>query len=344
MTEAMPAFPSFPTPPTTSAPSAPPSNSQMEDLRRKTDRVLNELRKIILGQDEVLEHLLVALLCEGHVLLEGVPGTGKTLMVKMLSRCLDLRFNRVQFTPDLMPSDVLGTNIFDLQKNEFRLARGPVFTDILLADEINRAPAKTQSALLECMEERQVTIDGVRHSIGEFFTCFATQNPVEYEGTYPLPEAQLDRFLLKVIVDYPSADEEDMILQAVDKGFDARRLEQAGVTRVATKEDLMGLKARVRTIRVDEPIRKYIRDVVRSTRSSPSLLMGGGPRASIHLLVASKAMAALRARDFVTPDDVKSMAYPVMRHRIILRPDAELEGMTHDQVIRKVIDGVKVPR
>jgi MoxR-like ATPase len=323
---------------------APPTPTQMDELRRKTDRVLAELKKVVVGQDEVLEHLLVALLCEGHVLLEGVPGTGKTLMVKLLARCLDLRFNRVQFTPDLMPSDVLGTNVFDLQRNEFRLAKGPVFTDILLADEINRAPAKTQSALLECMEERQVTIDGVRHPVGEFFTAFATQNPVEYEGTYPLPEAQLDRFLLKIHVDYPSAEEEDQILLAVDRGFDARRLEDVGVTRIATREDLVALKNRVRTIRVDEPIRRYVRDVVRSTRESPSLLMGGGPRASIHLLVASKAMAALRGRDFVTPDDVKSMAYPVLRHRIVLRPDAELEGLTHDQVIRKVIDGVKVPR
>jgi MoxR-like ATPase len=326
------------------AAAAPPTQTQMDDLRRKTDRVLAELKKVVVGQEEVLEHLLVALLCEGHVLLEGVPGTGKTLMVKLLARCLDLRFNRVQFTPDLMPSDVIGTNVFDLQKNEFRLAKGPVFTDILLADEINRAPAKTQSSLLECMEERQVTIDGVRHPVGEFFTAFATQNPVEYEGTYPLPEAQLDRFLLKVHVDYPSAEEEDQILLAVDRGFDARRLEDASVVRVATREDLIALKKRVRTIRVDEPIRRYVRDVVRSTRESPSLLMGGGPRASIHLLVASKAMAALRMRDFVTPDDVKSMAYPVLRHRIVLRPDAELEGLTHDQVIRKVIDGVKVPR
>ena len=329
---------------TDALPAAAPTASQMDDLRRKTDRVLSELKKVVVGQDEVLEHLLVALLCEGHVLLEGVPGTGKTLMVKLLARCLDLRFNRVQFTPDLMPSDVIGTNIYDLQRNDFRLAKGPVFTDILLADEINRAPAKTQSSLLECMEERQVTIDGVRHPVGEFFTAFATQNPVEYEGTYPLPEAQLDRFLLKVIVEYPSAEEEDLILQAVDKGFDAKRLDEQTVTRVATREDLIGLKNRVRTIRVEEPIRRYVRDVVRSTRESPSLLMGGGPRASIHLLIASKAMAALRGRDFVTPDDVKSMAYPVLRHRIVLRPDAELEGLTHDQVIRKVIDGVKVPR
>jgi MoxR-like ATPase len=315
-----------------------------EDVRRKTGLVLAEMRKVIVGQEEVLEHLLVALLCEGHVLLEGVPGTGKTLMVKLLARCLDLRFNRVQFTPDLMPSDVIGTNVFDLQRSEFRLAKGPIFTDILLADEINRAPAKTQSALLECMEERQVTIDGIRHPVGEFFSAFATQNPVEYEGTYPLPEAQLDRFFLKVLVDYPSAEEEDQILLAVDKGFDSRRLEDVSVARVATREDLAQLKRRVRQIRVDEPIRRYIRDVVRATRESPALLMGGGPRASIHLLGASKAMAALRDRDFATPDDVKSMAYPVLRHRIVLRPDAELEGLTHDQVVKRVIDEVKVPR
>jgi MoxR-like ATPase len=328
-------------------PAAPPPQAagpMVDDLRRRTDRVLAEVKKVVVGQEEVLEHLLVALLCEGHVLLEGVPGTGKTLMVKLLARCLDLRFNRVQFTPDLMPSDVIGTNVFDMQKGEFRLAKGPVFTDVLLADEINRAPAKTQSALLECMEERQVTIDGIRHPVGDFFTAFATQNPVEYEGTYPLPEAQLDRFLLKVLVDYPSPEEEDAILLAVDKGFDARRLEDVAVTRIATRDDLISLKKRVRTVRIDEPIRRYVRDVVRSTRDSPSLLMGGGPRASIHLLVSSKAMAALRGRDFVTPDDVKSMAYPVLRHRIVLRPDAELEGLTHDQVIRKVIDGVKVPR
>jgi MoxR-like ATPase len=194
------------------------------------------------------------------------------------------------------------------------------------------------------MEERQVTIDGVRHPTGDFFTVFATQNPVEYEGTYPLPEAQLDRFLLKILIGYPSSDEEDAILQAVDKGFDARRLDDVLVAKVATKEDVIELKRRIREIRIGEPLRRYVRDVVRSTRASPSLLMGGGPRASIHLLMAAKAMAALRGRDFTTPDDVKSMAYPVLRHRIVLRPDAELEGLTHDQVIRKVIDGVKVPR
>jgi MoxR-like ATPase len=326
----------------TSSPPAAPLD--IAGLRDKIARILQEMRKVIVGQDEALELMLVAVLCEGHVLLEGVPGTGKTLMVKTLARIMDLRFSRVQFTPDLMPSDVLGTNVFDLQRNEFRLVKGPIFTDLLLGDEINRAPAKTQSAMLEAMEERQVTIDGVRHPTGEFFTVFATQNPVEYEGTYPLPEAQLDRFLLKVIVDYPTAEEEDAILKAYDEGFDAHRLEAHGVNKVASREDLLALKKLVRSVRVEEPLRRYIRDVVRATRSSSSLLLGAGPRAAIFLLLASKAIGALRGRDFATPDDVKKAAVPVLRHRIVLRPDAELEGLTHDQVVRKLLETVKVPR
>jgi MoxR-like ATPase len=314
------------------------------DLRTKVARAVAEMKKVIVGQDDALEMLLVAVLCEGHALLEGVPGTGKTLMVKTLARVLDLRFGRVQFTPDLMPGDVLGTNVYDLQKSEFRLVKGPVFTDLLLADEINRAPAKTQSALLEAMEERQVTIDGVRHTTGELFTVFATQNPVEYEGTYPLPEAQLDRFLLKILIDYPNADEEDALLKAYDEGHDAHRLDERGIARVASREDLAALKRFVRSIKVEEPLRRYMRDVVRATRSSTSLLLGAGPRAAIYLLIATKAIAALRGRDFATPDDVKKVATPILRHRIVLRPDAELEGLTHDQVIRKVLDQVKVPR
>jgi MoxR-like ATPase len=316
----------------------------VEEVQEKIDRVMAEMRKAIVGQDEILEFLFVALLCEGHVLIEGVPGTAKTLMVRTLSHALGLDFNRIQFTPDLMPSDIVGTNIFEMNKGEFRLVKGPVFSELLLADEINRAPAKTQSALLEVMEERQVTIDGHSHKIGEFFTVFATQNPVEYEGTYPLPEAVLDRFLIKINVDYPSPEEEDQILKNFNQGFDARHLDKTGISAVLTRADLIGLKQRVRGLEVKDSLIVYIRQLIHQTRNSPHILVGGSPRASITLLIASKALATLAGRDFVTPDDIKRMILPVLRHRLVLQPDAELEGLDADIIIRRILDQVKVPR
>ena len=316
----------------------------VEEVQQRIASLIGEMRKVIVGQDEVLEYLFVALLVEGHVLIEGVPGTAKTLMVRTLSRALGLEFNRIQFTPDLMPSDIIGTNVFDMQRGEFRLVKGPVFTELLLADEINRAPAKTQSALLEVMAENKATIDGTPYPVGQFFTVFATQNPVEYEGTYPLPEAVLDRFLLKIMVDYPDGEEEDKILLNANKGFDARELGKAGVSAIMTRDEMIGLKTRVRELLVDEPLIRYIRQIMQATRSSPQILVGGSPRSSVMLLLASKALATISGRDFVTPDDIKRMAYPVLRHRLVLQPDAELEGLSADQVIARVLEGVKVPR
>jgi MoxR-like ATPase len=326
-------------------------NDALGFVRSLSEAVIGELRKVVVGQEEVLEQILVALYARGHVLIEGVPGTAKTLMVRALAMSLGAEFKRVQFTPDLMPSDILGTNVFNLQEGRFHLVRGPIFTDLLLADEVNRAPAKTQSALLEAMEERRVTIDGTSHPLSSFFSVFATQNPIEYEGTYPLPEAQLDRFLLKLKVSYPSADDEDRILARFDAGFDSNDLAAAGLRAVATREHLQeareaitGAPGRPGLVRVPEPVAHYIRKLVRATRESQSLTVGGGPRASIALLLAAKAHAALKGRDFVIPDDVKALAYPVLRHRLVLDPEAEIDGVSPEEVLDGIFEGVEVPR
>jgi MoxR-like ATPase len=326
-------------------------NDAIGFVRNLSDAVLAELGKVIVGQEEILEHILIALYARGHVLIEGVPGTAKTLMVRALALALSAEFKRVQFTPDLMPSDILGTNVFNLQEGRFHLVRGPIFTDLLLSDEVNRAPAKTQSALLEAMEERRVTIDGQPHPLSPFFTVFATQNPIEYEGTYPLPEAQLDRFLFKLKVSYPSAEEEDAILRRFDSGFDPGDLAAAGVKAVAAREHLArarqivyGTPGTPGVVRVPEAIAQYIRKLVRATRESPSLSVGGGPRASIALLQSAKAHAALQGRDFVTPDDVKALAYPVLRHRLVLDPEAEIDGTSPEEVMDAVFQTVEVPR
>jgi len=307
-------------------------------------QVREQLAKAIVGQDDVVEQLLVAVLARGHVLVEGVPGTAKTLMVKALALCLGRDFKRIQLTPDLMPSDILGTSVFDLQTSSFNLRRGPIFTTFLLADEINRAPAKTQSALLEGMQERQVTIDGTSHPLDADFTVFATQNPIEYEGTYPLPEAQLDRFLLKVLVEYPAEAEEVDILRRRHAGFRDDELAAVGITPVALADQLAACRRAVLQITVTDEMLKYIAAITRLTRDNPHLVLGCSPRASAMLLEAGKVLAALRGRDFLTPDDVKDIAPATLRHRLILRPEADIEGLTADDVIASVLAAVPVPR
>ena len=307
-------------------------------------RVQETVGRAIIGQERVVQEMLVAALAGGHVLLEGVPGVAKTLMVRSLAACVGRSFRRVQMTPDLMPSDIVGTYVYDADSGEFHLRHGPVFTQILLADEINRAPAKTQSALLEAMQEQQVTIDGNTHPLPAGFMVCATQNPIEYEGTYPLPEAQLDRFMLKVIVDYPSREEEDGLLRRYHHGFDPMRLEQAGVTVVATEEQIAGARAQVAAVQVTDEVIGYISQITRATREDPSLLLGCSPRASVMLLLVAKVLAALRGRGYLIPDDIKDMAPPALRHRMVLRPEADVEGLTADDIIRQVLDTVPVPR
>lgn len=306
--------------------------------------ILNELRKTIVGQDEVIEQILVALLAEGHVLLEGVPGTAKTLMVKTLSEILGAGFSRIQFTPDLMPSDITGTNIFNMQTSQFALRQGPIFTDILLADEINRTPPKTQAALLEAMEERQTTIDGERYPLSPVFTVLATENPIEYEGTYPLPEAQLDRFLLKILIDYPTQEAEEEIVARWDAGFNAQHLERVDIQPLPDPAAIQRCRMEVKQMRMEPGVQKYIVEIVRKTRSHPTILYGASPRASVSLLLSSKALAAIRGRDFPTPDDIRDVAMPVLRHRLALRAEAELEGATTDAVISDILKTVEVPR
>ena len=313
-----------------------------DDPRDAVLRVRDEVAKAVVGQERVVTALVVALLVRGHVLLEGVPGVAKTLLAKALAASLQLDFKRVQFTPDLMPSDVVGQLIYERQ--EFRFRPGPVFTNLLLADEVNRTPPKTQSALLEAMEERQVSVEGEPRSLPDPFLVVATQNPVEYEGTYPLPEAQLDRFLLKVLVDYPSAEEEAAILGRHDAGLDPHDLASIGVRAVAGAADLAAARSEVAEVTVDDRVREYIVAIVRATRVSPSVSLGASPRGATMLLWTSKAWAWLAGKPFVTPDEVKAVALPTLRHRIELRPDVELEGGTPDGVLNGVLASVPVPR
>ncbi len=308
------------------------------------ERLRSEMKKVVVGQDFVIDHLIIALLTRGHVLLEGVPGTAKTLMVKTLAMAVQSEFKRIQFTPDLMPSDVIGTNVFDAKSSTFVLKRGPVFSHLILIDEVNRAPAKTQSALLEVMEERQVTIDGHRHEFEEPFMVFATQNPIEYEGTYPLPEAQLDRFMFKILIDYPSETEETEILRHYHRGFDVHDLKSFGVHGVASREDLAACRGEIRSIRIEEGVLSYVTQIVRKTRDFSGIRVGASPRAGVALFHACKGRAAMDGRDYVNPDDVKFTAAPVLRHRIILQPETELEGIRPDELIADVLNAVPVPR
>jgi len=306
-------------------------------------QVLDGLGGVVLGQEDVLRQMMIALLSGGHALMEGVPGTAKTLAIRSLGMALELRFGRVQFTPDLMPTDLVGVNMLDELKREFVYHPGPVFTDLLLADEINRAPAKTQAALLEAMQERQVTVDGRTRALPAAFTVFASQNPVEYEGTYPLPEAQLDRFLLKIVIDYPDAASERAILDRYADGFSADRAESYGVRAMMSAGELAELRALVNTVHVEPVVRDYITRIVRATRTEPSLALGASPRASVGLFLASRAEALLAGRDFVTPDDIKALALPVLRHRVTLTPEAEVEGQTVDDRLRGLLQTLPAP-
>ncbi len=314
------------------------------EVKKLADRISAEIAKVVVGQQEGVTHLLVGLLARGHVLMEGVPGLAKTLLAKTLAYILKAEFTRIQFTPDLMPADILGTQIFDLQSRTFHLRHGPIFTEILLGDEINRAPPKTQSALLEAMEERQVSIDGKTMPLSESFMVVATQNPIEQEGTYPLPEAQLDRFLMKIVLDYPSEGEEREILAKYGTSSEAHDLEGAGLARLAGGDTVVRFRQRVSQVRVEEGIVAYVQRLLTGTRRSPHLHLGVSPRGGIALLRTSQCLAAVRGRDFVVPDDIKEMALAVLRHRVILRPEAELEGLTPDRVISQILDGIPVPR
>lgn len=305
---------------------------------------MSEVRKVVVGQEQVLKQIVAALLANGHVLIEGVPGIAKTLMAKALARALGLTFSRIQFTPDLMPSDVTGTMVFDMQATTFRFKRGPIFANIVLADEINRTPPKTQAALLEAMEERQVTVDGTPHFLPKPFFVLATLNPIEYEGTYPLPEAQLDRFLFKVVVNYPDEPEEREILRHAHKGVDIHRKVEEEVQTVADVETILEAQKAVDSVTVVDEVVNYITALVRQSRQLFAVRLGASPRAGVYWLRVAKAWASLQGRDFVLPDDVKAVAKPVLRHRLLLKPEAELEGLTPDSVVDALLDSVPVPR
>ncbi len=315
----------------------------MQNVSRVLTHGRIELAKVIVGQEELVNHCLLTILCGGHALLEGVPGIAKTLVIKCFARLFELEFRRVQCTSDLMPADIIGSNVLNLSTSTFALHRGPLFTDMLLADEVNRMPPRTQAALLEAMEERQITIDGATHKLTEFFTVFATQNPIEFEGTYPLPEAQLDRFLLKIKITYPDAAQEVTILQNHHQGFDSHNL--AAVNIVPLPADVLAqARAEVKNTTVQPALFQYIVEIVRRTRDWPAFAMGASPRAAINLMMVAKAMAALEARDYLIPDDVKSAAMPVLRHRVMMKPEAELEGLDSDRALTEIIGSVAVPK
>ncbi|MER3435754.1 MAG: magnesium chelatase [Leptolyngbya sp. ERB_1_1] len=316
----------------------------MSDLQATFSRLRQALDQIVVGQTALVQQLLVALLGGGHVILEGVPGTGKTLLVKVMAQLVRSEFRRVQLTPDILPSDILGTNIFDLNTRSFLLKKGPVFTQILLADEINRTPPKTQSALLEAMEEQQVTLDGESLPLSDFFWVIATQNSLEFEGTYPLPEAQLDRFLFKLMAGYPDPVAEKKMLLNHQAGFQAKRLDLEKIKPLASVEEILQARQLVRSLTVEEPILDYLLSVVQKTRQHPDLVLGASPRSAVAWLNVSKANAWLAGRKYVTPDDIKAVASPLLRHRLILRPEAQLDGVGVDAVINTVLNQVPVPR
>lgn len=316
--------------------------TDLEEFCAKIQLLRDRISKIIVGQTNAVDLLLTAILADGHVLIEGVPGVAKTLLARLLSRLADARFSRIQFTPDLMPSDVLGTTVFNMKTSEFDFHEGPVFSDIVLVDEINRAPAKTQAALFEVMEERQVSIDGTTRPMGEVYTILATQNPVEQEGTYRLPEAQLDRFLFKITMDYPSVEEEVAILQRHQQN--ARLVKLDDIQPVITKDELLSMRSLLGSVFIEESLLKYIASIVQQTRISKSVFLGASPRASVAMLQASKAYALLQGRDFVTPEDIKFVTPSILQHRIMLTAEAEMEGFTPLKVALRLIDKVEVPK
>lgn len=313
----------------------------LSELQESLSTVKNEIKKVIVGQDELIDNLLVALLTGGHTLIEGVPGTAKTITAKLLAQTIAAQFSRIQFTPDLMPSDVTGTSVLDLKTNEFNFVKGPIFGNIILIDEINRAPAKTQAALFECMSERQVTVDGVSHILDAPFLVLATQNPVEHEGTYRLPEAQMDRFLFKLTVNYPSVEDEVQILKE-QQG--RRSIEKESLIQtVLSKEKILHFQQLCKSVFVHEELIRYMAHLIAKTRDNASLVLGASTRASLALLTASKAFAAIHGRDFVTPEDVKQIAFPVIGHRVLLTPEREMEGFSAQQIIQQIIDDVEIP-
>lgn len=318
------------------------SRVELQELNNSVRKIESNINKVIVGQKEMIDLLLVSILSDGHVLIEGVPGVAKTLTAKLIARSVSVAFSRIQFTPDLMPSDVLGTMVFHANKSEFVFNKGPIFSNIILIDEINRAPAKTQSALFEVMEERQASIDGVTYAMDEPFLVFATQNPIEHEGTYRLPEAQLDRFLFKIKVDYPKLEEEMKIIADEQNRKGKPKLQEVGP--VLKGEDIKHFQQKAREIHIEEKLMGYIAQIVDKTRKSDALFLGASPRASLNILTAAKAYAAIQGRDFVTPDDIIFVAYPVLRHRIILTPEKEMEGITTDIVIKQIIKSIEIPR
>ncbi|PIF00517.1 MAG: magnesium chelatase [Maribacter sp.] len=314
----------------------------LEELKNAVANIKTELAKVIIGQENFIELLIVALLVDGHVLIEGVPGIAKTITAKLFAKTLKTDFTRIQFTPDLMPSDILGTSVFNVKLSEFEFKKGPIFSNIILIDEINRAPAKTQAAMFETMEERQVTMDGTTYTMGAPFMILATQNPIEQEGTYVLPEAQLDRFLFKIKVDYPSVEEEIRIIQTHHERKGKNPQEK--ISGVLTPKQLADFKSKIQDVVVEEKLIKYIADITTKTRNHPHLFLGGSPRASIATLNTAKAFAAIKGRDFVIPEDVKKALVPIFNHRIILTPEREMEGMTTDSVMNMIIESVEIPR
>ena len=318
------------------------SRIDLSNLQSEISEVRNELKKVIVGQEKMIDYLLVALLSNGHILLEGVPGIAKTITVKLLSKALDINFSRIQFTPDLMPSDVLGTSVFDLKKSEFEFKTGPIFSNLVLIDEINRAPAKTQSALFEVMEERQITIDGLRFDMNKPFLVVATQNPIEQEGTYRLPEAQLDRFLFKIVIGYPSLEDEIEIITREHKTKAEDKTNT--IKKVLKSENLIEYQKIVKNILIEPQLIEYIAKIIQNTRENSFLYLGASPRASLAILNASKGFAALAGRDFVTPEDIKQAAYPVLGHRVIISPEKEMEGIKTEQIIQQIIESVEIPR
>jgi MoxR-like ATPase len=311
-------------------------------LNESVKKIREEIAHVIVGQQEMVDLLITSILADGHVLIEGVPGVAKTLTAKLLSRVIDVKFTRIQFTPDLMPSDVIGTSVFNMKNSAFEFKSGPIFSNIVLIDEINRAPAKTQAGLFEVMEERQITADGTTYKLEHPYMVVATQNPIEHEGTYRLPEAQLDRFLFKVLVHYPTPEQEFAIISGHHQRKGHTPLED--VKPVLNAEKIKQYRDSVQQVHVEENLMKYIAEIVHETRNNPSLFLGASPRASVALLNSSKAFAAINGRDFVTPEDVKFVAPPVLRHRIMLTPDKEMEGITTDDVIKQIVDKVEVPR